>query len=116
MELQETIFVLFALSLSSVDAQEVIERRLEPWLVGLTAVVGFLFIVFVLMLANRLWCKKRNNEEESGEAEATVSPYENILMRKESESPKEEKGHTNEALESDEKTPDSSDAKKFTSL
>uniref|UniRef100_A0A8C9PHS0 Uncharacterized protein n=1 Tax=Spermophilus dauricus TaxID=99837 RepID=A0A8C9PHS0_SPEDA len=34
------------------------ERQLKPWLVGLAAVVGFLFIVFVLMLANRIWCSK----------------------------------------------------------
>ncbi|NXJ97863.1 SIM24 protein, partial [Corythaixoides concolor] len=30
-------------------------RQLQPWLVGLTAVVVFLFIIFVLLLANRLW-------------------------------------------------------------
>lgn len=32
---------------------------MKPWLVGLTAVVVFLFIVFVLMLANRIWCSRR---------------------------------------------------------
>ncbi|NXT41819.1 SIM24 protein, partial [Pelecanoides urinatrix] len=30
-------------------------RELQPWLIGLTAVVVFLFIVFVLLLINRLW-------------------------------------------------------------
>ncbi|XP_068277028.1 LOW QUALITY PROTEIN: small integral membrane protein 24 [Nyctibius grandis] len=30
-------------------------KELQPWLVGLTAVVVFLFIVFVLLLVNRLW-------------------------------------------------------------
>ncbi|XP_071655846.1 small integral membrane protein 24 isoform X2 [Patagioenas fasciata] len=30
-------------------------KVLQPWLVGLTAVVVFLFIVFVLLLVNRLW-------------------------------------------------------------
>ncbi|XP_029770006.1 uncharacterized protein LOC112119651 isoform X2 [Terrapene carolina triunguis] len=40
-------------------------RTLQPWLVGLTAVVVFLFIVVVLMIINRVWCyKKRRNEEE----------------------------------------------------
>uniref|UniRef100_A0A672UKB5 Uncharacterized protein n=1 Tax=Strigops habroptila TaxID=2489341 RepID=A0A672UKB5_STRHB len=29
--------------------------RLAPWLVGLTAVVVFLFIVFIVLLVNRLW-------------------------------------------------------------
>ncbi|KAK0681655.1 SIM24 protein, partial [Pygoscelis papua] len=30
-------------------------KELQPWLIGLTAVVVFLFIVFVLLLVNRLW-------------------------------------------------------------
>ncbi|KAK2087020.1 hypothetical protein P7K49_032927 [Saguinus oedipus] len=34
------------------------ERRLKPWLVGLAAVVGFLFIIYVVLLANRMWCSK----------------------------------------------------------
>ena len=41
------------------------ERQLKPWLVGLAAVVGFLFIVFILMLANRLWCSKARWEPHS---------------------------------------------------
>ncbi|NWI87269.1 SIM24 protein, partial [Pitta sordida] len=30
-------------------------KVLEPWLVGLTAVVVFLFIVFIVLIANRFW-------------------------------------------------------------
>ncbi|KAJ7416503.1 small integral membrane protein 24 [Willisornis vidua] len=30
-------------------------KVLEPWLLGLTAVVVFLFIVFVVLLINRFW-------------------------------------------------------------
>ncbi|NWU57598.1 SIM24 protein, partial [Dromas ardeola] len=30
-------------------------KELQPWLLGLTAVVVFLFIVFVVLLVNRLW-------------------------------------------------------------
>lgn len=30
-------------------------KELQPWLIGLTAVVVFLFIVFVVLLINRLW-------------------------------------------------------------
>ncbi|XP_074060264.1 small integral membrane protein 24 [Macrotis lagotis] len=113
MELQETIFVLSTLLLSSADAQEVIGRRLQPWLQGLTAVVVFLFIVFVLMLANRFWCsKKRNDEEEEfGESQTTPDSNENIQMRKRIAPPKEEKGHINEALESDERDAASKDTK-----
>ncbi|KAK5869389.1 hypothetical protein PBY51_024112 [Eleginops maclovinus] len=34
---------------------------LQPWLVGLTAVVGFLFIVFVILIVNRLLRKNRKD-------------------------------------------------------
>ncbi|XP_050973638.1 small integral membrane protein 24 [Labeo rohita] len=37
--------------------------RLQPWLVGLTAVVVFLFIVFVILIAQRLFFKKKVNDE-----------------------------------------------------
>uniref|UniRef100_A0A8C4TLZ8 Uncharacterized protein n=1 Tax=Erpetoichthys calabaricus TaxID=27687 RepID=A0A8C4TLZ8_ERPCA len=30
-------------------------KSLQPWLVGLIAVVGFLFLVFTLMILNRLF-------------------------------------------------------------
>lgn len=30
-------------------------KELQPWLIGLTAVVIFLFLVFVVLLINRLW-------------------------------------------------------------
>lgn len=31
---------------------------LQPWLVGLAAVIGFLFLVFVLLIVQRLFFKK----------------------------------------------------------
>ncbi|XP_074140710.1 small integral membrane protein 24 [Sminthopsis crassicaudata] len=118
MSLQETLFVFSVLLLSSADAQKVIERRLQPWLMGLTAVVVFLFIVFILMLANRLWCsKKRNDEEEEfEEIQSTRRFYENIQLRTPSESSKEDKGRINEALEPDEVAAVSKDAQKYTSM
>lgn len=33
---------------------------LQPWLVGLTAVVGFLFIVFTILIIHRLLRKNRS--------------------------------------------------------
>ncbi|XP_020824949.2 small integral membrane protein 24 isoform X2 [Phascolarctos cinereus] len=119
MELPETIFVLSALLLSSVDAQEVSERTLQPWLVGLTAVVVFLFIVFVLMLANRFWCSKERSHDEEEEFEkdqAEPNPHENIQMRGPSKSPKKKRGHTNEALEPDENASANTDVNKYTFL
>lgn len=60
----ETALVLSALLLLPAEAQN--GRRLKPWLVGLTVVVVFLFVVFVLMLAHRIWCsRKRANDDES---------------------------------------------------
>uniref|UniRef100_A0A452QAI6 Uncharacterized protein n=1 Tax=Ursus americanus TaxID=9643 RepID=A0A452QAI6_URSAM len=49
--------LLNRVALSCAEAPKV-EYRPKPWLVGLAAVVGFLFIVFVLMLVNRVWCSK----------------------------------------------------------
>ncbi|KAF1576098.1 Small integral membrane protein 24, partial [Eudyptes moseleyi] len=38
-------------------------KELQPWLIGLTAVVVFLFIVFVLLLVNRLWQIRMHREQ-----------------------------------------------------
>ncbi|KAK5906699.1 hypothetical protein CesoFtcFv8_004622 [Champsocephalus esox] len=45
---------------------------LQPWLVGLTAVVGFLFIVFVVLIVHRLLRKNRKDENSCN--------YENITV------------------------------------
>lgn len=42
-------------------------RTLQPWLVGLAAVAGFLFIVFIMLIANRLMKKNRGEEEQEKE-------------------------------------------------
>ncbi|XP_040393954.1 small integral membrane protein 24 [Cygnus olor] len=46
----------------------IVSKQWQPWLVGLTAVVVFLFIVFVALLANRFWQlrmrRKRGAPEE----------------------------------------------------
>ncbi|XP_054607063.1 small integral membrane protein 24 [Nothobranchius furzeri] len=39
---------------------------IQPWLVGLSAVVGFLFIVFVILIIRRLLKKNRVDEEDGG--------------------------------------------------
>lgn len=31
-------------------------RLLPPWLQGLVAVIGFLFLVFVIFIVNKVWC------------------------------------------------------------
>ncbi|XP_035862739.1 small integral membrane protein 24-like isoform X2 [Sander lucioperca] len=52
------------LSASSCSADKGV--TLQPWLVGLTAVVGFLFIVFTILIVHRLLRKKRVEQEGWG--------------------------------------------------
>ncbi|XP_032638999.1 small integral membrane protein 24 isoform X1 [Chelonoidis abingdonii] len=72
-------------------------RMLQPWLVGLTAVVVFLFIVVVLMIINRVWrSKKRRNEENSlgepAQSSRTVSnTYNNLALEEDGEKEQNEK-------------------------
>ncbi|XP_075440561.1 small integral membrane protein 24 [Ascaphus truei] len=80
---------------------------LQPWLLGLTAMVVFLFIVFVLMLVNRLWCTKEKqvyNEEDPKKERAAMNAYENnALEEEEEEREKGKKGQGNEEKEQQQK-------------
>ncbi|KAM4887428.1 small integral membrane protein 24 [Thomomys bottae] len=106
-----TLLVLGTLLLSPADAQQATERRLKPWLTGLAAVVGFLFIVFVLMLANRIWCSKtraEDEEEQTMRAEPTTSTdlsKEDQKERKKKQKKAQKKGMSNLGLELEEKEP-----------
>ncbi|XP_020020277.1 small integral membrane protein 24 isoform X3 [Castor canadensis] len=111
-----TLLVLGALLLSPAEAQQATERHLKPWLVGLIAVVSFLFIVFVLMLANRIWCSKERAEDEEVAVRMEPNPYEDTEPSRESRTEKREKkkkakkGESNLGLELEEKA--SSDEEK----
>uniref|UniRef100_H0XKE7 Small integral membrane protein 24 n=2 Tax=Otolemur garnettii TaxID=30611 RepID=H0XKE7_OTOGA len=112
METLETFLVLLlgVLFLPAVEAQQATERRLKPWLVGLAAVVGFLFIVFVLMLANRIWCSKARAEDEEETAfRMETNVYHDVHLSKEDKKEKKRKekkteteGESNSGLELDE--------------
>ncbi|XP_040191105.1 small integral membrane protein 24 [Rana temporaria] len=53
----------------------------QPWLLGLTATVVFLFLVFSLMIINRLFCKKKKNEfEEENKERVTMNVYDNVIL------------------------------------
>ncbi|XP_012584873.1 PREDICTED: small integral membrane protein 24 [Condylura cristata] len=107
METREALLVLSVLLLSPAEAQQ--QRRPEQWLVGLAAVVGFLFIVFVLMIAKHVWCSKVRAENEEVRMEGHTYE-EHINLSKEgktstSEEKKEEaemEGNSNLGLELDE--------------
>ncbi|XP_071434403.1 small integral membrane protein 24 isoform X2 [Pithys albifrons albifrons] len=48
-------------------------KVLEPWLLGLTAVVVFLFIVFVVLIINRFWnLRMRRKDSDYPETTGTV--------------------------------------------
>ncbi|XP_062854291.1 small integral membrane protein 24 [Trichomycterus rosablanca] len=51
---------------------------LPNWLVGLAAVVGFLFIVFFILVVKRIFFKKEEDEEDEEKPEPTV--YENKAL------------------------------------
>ncbi|KAM6189586.1 small integral membrane protein 24 [Sarcoramphus papa] len=50
-----SLLVLFVLPATTQGQAGTGPKELQPWLISLTAVVIFLFIVFVLLLINRLW-------------------------------------------------------------
>ncbi|XP_019406138.1 PREDICTED: small integral membrane protein 24 isoform X2 [Crocodylus porosus] len=69
-------------------------HELQPWLVGLTAVVVFLFIVFLLMIINRVLCYKKHRDEEDTQghqADARLTPngYENEALQEQPEEQEE---------------------------
>ncbi|KAK1156981.1 small integral membrane protein 24-like [Acipenser oxyrinchus oxyrinchus] len=53
-------------------------KTLQPWLVGLIAVVGFLFIVFTLLIVKRLFCQKEKSE---GEDESSADGHDNLTLQ-----------------------------------
>lgn len=90
---------------------------------GLAAVVGFLFIVFVLMLANRVWCSKPrpNDEEVTVRMEASVKEHtEPSKTEKKKKNQKKQvdrkSGRSNEGLELEEKGSSDDERDKKTAL
>ncbi|XP_059015431.1 small integral membrane protein 24-like [Mustela lutreola] len=92
METLEIPLLLSALLLSPAEAQQASQYRPKPWLVGLAAVVGFLFIVFVLMLVNRIWCSKKRAEDEEFAFGMESNPYQDTALSDEGK--RERKGVT----------------------
>ncbi|XP_005858869.2 PREDICTED: small integral membrane protein 24 [Myotis brandtii] len=106
MEALKTLLVISALLLSPAEAQQATERRLQPWLQGLAAVVGFLFIVFVLLLVNRIWCTKRRAQDNESMFIMETSLYQSTDLSKEGKREKEKRakkeGESNLGLELEE--------------
>ncbi|XP_045444995.1 small integral membrane protein 24 isoform X2 [Pipistrellus kuhlii] len=107
MEALRTLLAVSALLLVPAEAQQAMEYRLKPWLTGLAAVVGFLFIVFVLLLVNRVWCSKRRAEDDEAMLRMETSPIRNVDLSQEDKREKEKKakkeGESNLGLELEEK-------------
>ncbi|XP_039175854.1 PDZK1-interacting protein 1 [Crotalus tigris] len=59
------MFVMFCLfaAFDPVSCQGV-NRRLEPWLQGIIAVIVFLVLAMMAFIINKLWCQDKNDSKE----------------------------------------------------
>ncbi|XP_007949212.1 small integral membrane protein 24 [Orycteropus afer afer] len=96
--------LLVALLLLPAEAQQASKQQLKPWLVGLAAVVGFLFIVYALMLANRIWCSRARDEDEEEMMFRMQAPnlYQDVGSSKEGKREKKKKENKEEKSEEEE--------------
>ncbi|KAM6040095.1 small integral membrane protein 24 [Theristicus caerulescens] len=83
-----SLLVLLALAATARGQAGTGPKQLQPWLVGLTAVVVFLFIVFVVLLVNRLWRIRMRRKEGGFQEPQGADRLEDV-------------GHTNPAAEKD---------------
>lgn len=86
--------LLLAALTATARGQTVGSQQLQPWLIGLTAVVVFLFVVFVLLLVGRLWrLRTRREHEDSSEQQPAHSmeraAYSNAAAEKDSDDERE---------------------------
>lgn len=77
---------------------------------GLTAVVVFLFIVFVLLLANRMWRSRRSADDAESTFRMERNLYQDVGLSKDDKEKEEEKkakeeGESNAGLELEEEKP-----------
>lgn len=78
---------------------------------GLTAVVVFLFVVFVLLLANRIWCSRRRAEDDETMVKMENHLYQDVDQSKEGKKEDEkekkakEEGGSNLGLELEDEKP-----------
>lgn len=107
MEALKTLLVISALLLLPAEAQQATGHQLQPWLRGLAAVVGFLFIVFVLLLVNRIWCSKRRARDDESMFGMETNLYKDMDLSEEGKREKEKRakkeGESNLGLELEEK-------------
>ncbi|XP_042335649.1 small integral membrane protein 24 [Sceloporus undulatus] len=101
------LLVGFALTPGSYGQGEVTgttegSNKLQPWLVGLAAVVGFLGLMFVASLVNRIFFSNKTKDEPNADKdiELRTKPniYDNIAVDLDEEGPsKVEEGPSSEA-------------------
>ncbi|XP_029355091.1 PDZK1-interacting protein 1 [Echeneis naucrates] len=75
------LLIFGAASCNQEAHRQVSERVLPQWLTGIIAVVGFLFLAFVIFLVKKAWCEKSSGETalESGKQNESVPAYETCL-------------------------------------
>ncbi|XP_032059841.1 LOW QUALITY PROTEIN: small integral membrane protein 24 [Aythya fuligula] len=66
------LLLLLALAATARGQNIVVSKQWQPWLIGLTAVVVFLFIVFVVLLVNRFWQLRMRRLEKAAYSNAAA--------------------------------------------
>ncbi|KAM9174385.1 small integral membrane protein 24 [Mergus octosetaceus] len=88
------LLLLLALAATARGQEIVVSKQWQPWLIGLTAVVIFLFIVFVALLANRFWqlrMRRKHGDPEEPQAIGRLekAAYSNTAADRDSEDEQE---------------------------
>lgn len=71
--------LLAALVLWPVQAHPLVQRK--PWLVGLGAVLAFLFLLFVLTVVYAIWCSESRHRWASFSLSLSLSPLSSAPLR-----------------------------------
>ncbi|XP_020512917.1 PDZK1-interacting protein 1 [Labrus bergylta] len=94
MEKLGVVISCLLMTVGAVTAQTVqpSERLLPQWLTGIIALVGFLFLTFVVFLMKKAWCDESGRKKSSAEAVTEENSYETSLdlVRRKTEMRQEE--------------------------
>ncbi|XP_050177442.1 small integral membrane protein 24 [Myiozetetes cayanensis] len=98
-----SLLVLLVLAATARGQTSTGPKVLQPWLLGITAVVVFLFIVFVVLVINRFWNLRRRRKQSDYPETTEPDRLERF-------------GHVNPAAENSDEESDGKERTKATSL
>ncbi|CAL1591686.1 unnamed protein product [Knipowitschia caucasica] len=98
----ESVCALLFLTLGPALGQSALSgpasRPLPQWLTGIIAVVGFLFLTFVVFIVKRAWCEKSKGDASDSES----NHYEDVTEESQPRLGAEMASYSNLGLERDE--------------